>query len=391
MPQPPDFDACRKFYAKGGYAEAPSGKLDRLERELGYVSQHYAAGGGVDLPHLPNSMPQSGPMHYGSDEMAEGGEVPLAAGLGGGRFLRWIENLAGGMTSGEKRAADEVTQYAKNTGKEMMAVGNRFDDPDKFLRSFGNEDSVAFPPGYADVLMNNRDVFTVHPHPTGQPVPSEGDVRGWANNIRSLRSVPNDAVGRQHMWITAPHGASDLSYLEPAKINAVDRYETQLKPDSLMRMRRYMSTPAHTDFRKATQEYAQAALLRPLGIDKDKELEAMNQLAFGYLADRTSEHLPLHLDPKTQLGPDFPGHTTGDVWPDYLKYLEGKGIRPYAEGGPVMTPSDEMGQPSELELAYNSQFFSEGGKVRHHPKSAIETDTIDRLWQLLGNIMGGVR
>ena len=35
----------------------------------------------------------------------------------------------------------------------------------------------------------------------------------------------------------------------------------------------------------------------------------------------------------------------------------------YANGGPVFTPPENMGKPSDMELAYNSQFFSEGGSV----------------------------
>lgn len=421
MPSNRDLAACKRFYAKGGYVRSPSNNLDRLEQELGYVGQYYADGGkvewkakldamirkaskpddtiinqnlrdqneflsppgpregksayadgGVTLPNLPSKgVPQRGPMHYGSDEEGM---------AGGGEFLRWVKNLASHASPSEQSAINAVRKHGEDTGREMLVMGNR-NEPN-YSTAYGTKTRVDLPHFYKDwIAQGDAPLFTAHNHPTYSTVPSEGDINVWANSQRipAISSLSSDP-GRQAMWIAGTKGPHDLSVMEPIDKNKDKRFAALLGGQDVHVDRDWAAMQNVPNWRGLWDRFHDFTNNKYLFEPEDARRGAASMYEHGIMADRLSERLPLHFDPAApiaQKGTD----TIGEVWPEWLKYLKSKDAMPYAEGGKV----------DDLELAYNSQYFGDGGRVHHrHHKGPIEIDTETRKWLAYAGLLGGV-
>lgn len=363
MQQNRNIDPFRRFYSKGGYAPAPSpSRLKDVERAL-YASQYYEDGGEVD--------------GY----------------AGGGKFYRWVKGLASNNSSdAERKAMDFVADYGRKTGDEALVVGNQFDPTlSEALITKGDRNSAPLPARYSDFMMNNSDVFSAHDHTHGHVSPSEGDVGVWGNYLARFAGVPSDAIGRQSMWIKGIQGPHDTSYMEPAAADVSRRVAQMTNANEIFARRGMVSPETRHRYLAGLTDY----MLDTFPIDHFDDARKATRRQIGhaldgaYSANRLSEHLPLYLDPQTKLHANIPD-TIGDRWPDLLDYLGKRDVVPYAEGGPVQTSSEEMGRPDDLELAYASQYYGGGGRVHKRHKSAIEEDTINRMWLALAGLMGGV-
>lgn len=299
-------------------------KRDRLaDLELAYNSQYYAEGGDVHLPNLPSKgVPQSGPMHYGSDEegFAEGG------------FLRWIKNLSSHATDAERSAIADVRGHARVTGNEKLILGNRF-APNR-ISTLGDYRSAPLPENYDDWIRQGADapIFSAHSHPQGSTAPSAGDINVWSNNLSQLAFQDPTHFSRQAMWIAGTKGPSDLSVMEPVGKGAEARWNA-IGPALDTHMRRDMS---HSNAAKLWDHWHDFTNNKYLFQPTDIRQEAARMYEQGVLADRLSQHLPLHFDPDTPIS-TMPGETgtIGEVWPEWLNYLRSKDSMPYAEGGKV--------------------------------------------------------
>lgn len=322
----------------------------------------YAKGGPVDLPNLPSKgVPQSGPMHYGSDEdgYAEGGDVRGYA--EGGKFLRFVRDLLKTATPTESVATDFVRQHAADTGKEALIYGRR-DVPYSDV-ALGTDRSVRLPPNWIDEIRKGSDypLFTAHSHPRETPTPSSGDLNVWANINDATKNVPQDQLARQYMWITGRKGPNDLSVIEPA-VKEIGRRTQDVTMANDVHMRRL--APNSTSRKEMYDLLGQVtdAYFGKNTMPNSERHAAIVNLEQGILGNRLSQYVPLHYDPSAPVVAARDA-TIGDLWPEAVDYLNSKGFSPYAKGGKV----------DDLMLAYNSQYYANGGQVDHK----VSKDSVD--------------
>lgn len=313
---------CAHFQKPHGCALV-AGKIDP-----GYWCQKFTAAyaeGGVTLPNLPSKgVPQSGPMHYGSDEegFAEGGQ-----------FLRFVKNLVGQMTPTESVAADFVRKHAADTGKEALVYGRR-DVPYSGV-ALGTERAVKLPEDWIQNIRKGPDypLFTAHSHPRETPTPSAGDLNVWSNINDATKGIPQDQLARQFMWITGAKGTNDLSVLEPAT-REIGRRAQDVTMANDVNMRRLAGTPSMRKEMYGMLGDVADDYFGKYTMPNSERHAAISNLEQGVFGNRLSQYVPLHYDP---LAPVISSRdaTIGDLWPEAVDYLNSKGFQPYAEGGKV--------------------------------------------------------
>jgi len=276
--------------------------------------------------------------------LAEGGPVPAA--LPGQNAIRWIQNLLGQATTPEKEMIANVRKHAEDTGNEKIMIGSTWPRviPETLSRT-GGPHSVGFPKGYNRFMVKagkeGAEVSSAHPHPTGLAVPSAGDLAVWANwkNYPGTRypgtMYPADKIARQRMWITGNRGPDDLTMVDPMPYTGRDYQTVEQMRSDWGRFNRRESDVYGSQYKDMINGRIED-FTRDWRLNPHQMQEVYRGMRVAPLAHRIADQAPLHMDPASRLISDRPDLPLGDVWPEWMRYLDKRDIDMFkAEGGQV--------------------------------------------------------